>query len=516
MNCTCKVEQRRLTPGVFNLKQFLNGSETMIWTLDNCMTNEGTCDLKNYDAFLVLSVGGEIDEIMLTKRQSGDTLQLLWNVGTYATALSGYVKYQLVFRSATFDTLGVIAEDPEVNGVYALTDNNLTGNDRIFQKYENGYQIKWDDASGCWSLYRTDGVSVIDSQTTPSTEPHCGTWNNVAVGNNEAAAWISDEAIMYISDSIAADQAVTAGFPTILRQLWARLQKAGVTSVNGKSGIVELFPEDIGAAADDHGHEIAEILGLIDALAGKSDTGHGHAMAEVAGLIAALNGKTDTGHGHQIADTTGLQAALDGKAPTEHGHIIGNTTGLQAALDGKLPLSGGTMTGDILFKSGAGLRMKEASDLYITHSSGRRANRTYIMGGDNYNYGASLYLYGSEHGSVPGQFSIAANKGTGGKILNGRPDGTLTWGGEDITLGYPNYAAGVSVAATTSYKVTQNGWLYVRISKDTTQVKINGGLVAYCRNDYDAEACVVVPVKKDDILTSTLTEGLKIIFYPLL
>lgn len=337
MNCKCKVEQRRLTPGVFNLKQFLNGSETMVWELDNCVINQGTCNLANYDAFLVLCVAGEIDEILLTKRQSGDKLQLLWDVGTYATALTGYVKYQITFRSSNFDTLGVIADDPEANGVYQLTDQNATGNDRIYQKADNGYSIKWDAENGRWALYRTDGVSVIDYQTTPSTEPHCGVWDEIGVGNNEAAAWISDEAIMYVSETIAADQKVTGNYPTILRQLWKRISKSGVTSVNGKTGIVDISPADIGAAEEEHQHEIKDIASLQETLNDKAAKSHTHKVADVTDLQAELNKKAAASHAHKITDTEGLQDALNGKAPTDHGHTIGNVTGLQDALDKKAP-----------------------------------------------------------------------------------------------------------------------------------------------------------------------------------
>lgn len=347
MNCKCKVEQRRLTPGVFNLKQFLNGSETMVWEVDNCIINDGTCNLNDYDAFLTLCVGGEIDEILLTKRQTGDKLQLVWNVGTYATALTNYVKYQIVFRSAQFDTLGVIAVDPEANGVYPLVNQDTTGDARVFTQTENGYSIKWDAENGRWALYQADGVTVVDYQTTPSTEPHCGAWGNIAVGNNEAAAWISDEAIMYVSESIAADQKVTGNYPTILRQLWAKLNKSGVTSVNGKTGIVELFPADIGAAEETHQHEIKDVSNLQETLNNKAAKDHTHKVADITDLQIELNKKASASHTHEIADTEGLQNALDGKAPTEHGHTISNVTGLQTALDGKAPTGHGHLINDV-------------------------------------------------------------------------------------------------------------------------------------------------------------------------
>lgn len=47
---------------------------------------------------------------------------------------------------------------------------------------------------------------------------------------------------------------------------------SGVTSVNGKSGVVVLDYEDVGAAAEDHSHAISDVTGLQDALDGKLST----------------------------------------------------------------------------------------------------------------------------------------------------------------------------------------------------------------------------------------------------
>ena len=649
MNCHCKVDQRRLTPGVFNLKQFLNGSETMVWELDNCVINQGTCDLKNYDAFLTLCVGGEIDEILLTKRQSGDKLQLIWDVGVYATALTGYVKYQICFRSAAFDTLGVIADDPEVNGVYTLTDHNATGNARIYKKAENGYTIKWDTANGRWALYKADGATVVDYQTTPNTEPHCGLWANIGVGNNEAAAWISDEAIMYISESIAADQTITGGFPTILRQLWKKIAKAGVTSVNGKVGIVELAPDDIGAAAKQHKHQIADTDGLQAALNNKANAGHTHTIANVSGLQSALDGKfsiaggaitgreikrsaadsyihilggngtyntdgqlvlygsdysgntggfelraadgntyislagrkdgwltwqgknlvrsidgvnadsagnvaigalkttggtmtgtikvpeqamratTDSGviriYGGTGADSAGIflfgkgrndvyagQVYLsaqkgtdvkylilspDGNATWNGKHLVRSVDGVNAGADGNVALSaiktsGGTLTGSITFSAGD-----------ILNADTKRSFAVY--GGTSYTTGPSLIFYGKDYptSGYKGVIVLSAHDGSRYVTLACRPDGTMTWNSKDITLGYPNYSAGVAVGTVSTYTATADGWVQVTKQQEATYitVKVNGAIVVNGGGSSHDRTSGIFPVKKGDVVT---------------
>ena len=64
--CTVNTKQRRIDPGVFNLKQFLNGTEQMIWEFTDTELYDGEDSLLNYDAFLVLSMGGKIDEASAT------------------------------------------------------------------------------------------------------------------------------------------------------------------------------------------------------------------------------------------------------------------------------------------------------------------------------------------------------------------------------------------------------------------------------------------------------------------
>lgn len=248
MNCTCNVAQRRLTPGVFNLKQYLNGAETMKWRLTTHYTDAGQCDLCDYEAFLAICVGGRMDEIKLTKSMIQPTdpdaehiLELSWNVGQYATELTGYTKYQIIFRSAKIGQLGVIgASDEAANGVYTIDSELVDGTYRTWTNHAegSGYKIKWDGTNKRWTIYKADGATVVDYQTFTNPEPCCGTWSTVAVGNSTAVVWTSDEAIMYISETLAADQSVTASFPTILRQVWeavrAMIIKSGVSVMDGE------------------------------------------------------------------------------------------------------------------------------------------------------------------------------------------------------------------------------------------------------------------------------------------
>lgn len=115
------------------------------------------------------------------------------------------------------------------------------------------------------------------------------------------------------------------------------------------------------------------------------------------------------------------------KAPTDT--TVWNKLMTSADVAGAyLPLSGGTMTGTITFTP--------ASNTYLL----RRADNNgqfVIVGGDSgsASSGAKLYLYGSGHGTYPGNFGLQAGASDGTyKILTGKSDGTLTWNGKDIAI----------------------------------------------------------------------------------
>jgi hypothetical protein len=84
-----------------------------------------------------------------------------------------------------------------------------------------------------------------------------------------------------------------------------------------------------------HQHAQADVTGLIDTLAAKSNDGHNHALAEVDGLEIALQNRALTTHQHSTGDVTGLDTALAGKAAASHAHAIGDVTNLQTTLNGK-------------------------------------------------------------------------------------------------------------------------------------------------------------------------------------
>ena len=86
-----------------------------------------------------------------------------------------------------------------------------------------------------------------------------------------------------------------------------------------------------------------------------------------------------------------------------------------------LTLSGGTLSGNLKFS---------ASSAYIekTTDSGVLA----IYSGSAINKGSELVMYGKDHSSYPGEFSLRAKDGVNSVTLRGCPDGTLTWDTKEV------------------------------------------------------------------------------------
>ena len=112
-----------------------------------------------------------------------------------------------------------------------------------------------------------------------------------------------------------------------------------------------------------------------------------------------------------------------------------------------LPLAGGTMTGVI--KRNGDVITATADDQY-----------TRFSGGSAHDKGAALTLGGKDH-SWAGKFNLKAVDASRTKILEGKPDGTLTWDGKNVltngtvgTIVSKANTTATSIAATTGKNLT--------------------------------------------------------------
>ena len=166
-----------------------------------------------------------------------------------------------------------------------------------------------------------------------------------------------------------------------------------------------------------------------------------------------LTGGTITGNltvsGTITGDVTGdLTGNADSATNDANGNPITSTY---------LPRTGGTMTGNVVVK---------------TNSD---KNRIQIAGGntsDGYSGGARLSLYGkTASGDNAGGFALMAYDDTDGrKNLIGKPDGTLTWDGNDITP--QKYSAATTSSDVSVPNATIKNLMTFTLSKGTWVVQV--------------------------------------------
>ena len=115
-----------------------------------------------------------------------------------------------------------------------------------------------------------------------------------------------------------------------------------------------------------------------------------------------------------------------------------------------LPLAGGTMGGSIMFAPA------EQDGLNAIRAASHSQGYLQFCGGIGYSSGATLALYGIEHGSNHGAFMLNAQSAEKNSLFEGRPDGTLTWAGNAILT-----SAGGSLAGR--LKFTKNPAHYIEV-----------------------------------------------------
>lgn len=151
--------------------------------------------------------------------------------------------------------------------------------------------------------------------------------------------------------------------------------------------------------------------------------------------------------------------------------------------------------------------------------------RLAIYGGTTSKDGAYLSLRGNANAAgTAGEFILATSEvNNNAKVLRGKPDGSLTWLDKDITLGYPNYAAGVDLGSRSSYTATSDGWVFATGRRDGTywNLRVGGARVFVTGgSSWDAGSCLI-PIKKGDVVKTydgqdeaTTAFAVNMVFYP--
>lgn len=153
----------------------------------------------------------------------------------------------------------------------------------------------------------------------------------------------------------------------------------------------------------------------------------------------------------EIIKAQGIDALDNGDIATLSNNIV---SALSAFL---LSLSGGTMTGTI----------ESTVDTILKKSTTTGSLIVLSGNSSNSNAGANIVLRGGEHTSNPGEFTLHAGNSNGYKQLVGKPDGTLTWDGNDVAIiqtgTWTPILAGETTEGALSYS-TRDG-IYVKIGR---------------------------------------------------
>lgn len=168
----------------------------------------------------------------------------------------------------------------------------------------------------------------------------------------------------------------------------------------------------------------------------------------------------------------------------------------------KLSLSGGTMTGPVTFQKA--IYFPEGAQI---RKSGNTGVPELLVASATENYTKWSYLILS-----PAFVDLVAGDGTTISRLRLNLGGSVTWNGLDITLGYPKYAAGVAVAASTiksGYTAPSDGWILFK-SANGGDASIGGVFVGH--TDYGST--VFVPVKKGDVAKLNASNTPAAVFFP--
>ena len=107
MDLTISISNRQIKPGVIKVIQNENETTTLRFVLDSYKYDQ--VDLRNYKAYAVTSINGDIDMTELVSEMSGSQLTLRWILQDYSTRQFGALQYQIVFKENIEDTQNAAA-----------------------------------------------------------------------------------------------------------------------------------------------------------------------------------------------------------------------------------------------------------------------------------------------------------------------------------------------------------------------------------------------------------------------
>ena len=252
---------------------------------------------------------------------------------------------------------------------------------------------------------------------------------------------LTHEGLQYFYNQIAAKFSTKEQTAEAIEEAVGNAGVGTVTSVNGKTGVVQLSASDVGALPAST--QIPSIAGLA------TET---YVDNKVASMVDSAP---------ETLNTLNELAAALGDDPNF-------ATTVATEIGGKVNKSGDTMTGKLYISATNG-----AIGQSVDNSNFR------IDGGTTYNKGAFLSLFGKDYSNA-GYFQLVACDGTNRKDLLGKPSGVLQWDGFDIltTKSPVTIAQGGTGATTAEGALTNLGALPLSGGTLTGALSLPGNLYA--------------------------------------
>lgn len=185
---------------------------------------------------------------------------------------------------------------------------------------------------------------------------------------------------------------------------------------------------------------------------------------------------------------SGMVLTVNGNAPDADGNVDVTIT---AEDIGALKVTGGDLKGVIKLNGITDFLRQSTNSSYIG-----------IFGGADWQHGAGMYIFGSEHPEKPGHVQFTAKNDNGTTNLICTPEGAMTFAGRDASMGHPDYATGAIAISANSYTAPMRGWLYIGA---ITGLYLNGTSIS-------PTGTMLIPLQKGDIVSAA--SPLNATFYP--
>lgn len=185
---------------------------------------------------------------------------------------------------------------------------------------------------------------------------------------------------------------------------------------------------------------------------------------------------------------SGMVLTVNGNAPDADGNVDVTIT---AEDIGALKVTGGTLKGVIQLNGITDFLRQSTNSSYIG-----------IFGGADWQHGAGMYIFGSEHPEKPGHIQFTAKNDNGTTNLICTPEGKMTFAGRDASMGHPDYSVGALAISDRSFVAPVRGWLYI------------GAIVGLDLNDtsISPSGTIFIPMQKGDSISAA--SPLNATFYP--